>query len=540
MTRLGRAILSIAFVFAFPAWAQSPSAPVEQQRARPDENDIVVTAQQNWKWSKWVRAESPNLTVYGSNEAEVRQMTVKLERFDQLLRLLTRSQATEPTNPLSIYLVLGTNEIERLRRQPAGTGTLFTGYYSASPTGMLAAADMRLDRRSNQIPRYQDVWLFTEYCRHFLRQSGRSGYLPTWYVDGLSLNLSTTILGENSVEYGRAHPSLANKLELQRWEPIERIIDGRLDAGQLYSAESSLLVHFILAEPARRKAFDRFLASVRGGVEPVAAFEGAFGISMKKLQSQLWRYRETATYVRASTSGFIVPEITVSRLPRSADALLLDQAAMRIGIPETDRQHAVLRRAEKAAADRGDPFAQRVLVQAQILYGAPEQADAALDTLLQSAPADAELLYFKGLRHLMIARGDDAQASVELREARKWFARAFRSNPDYYPALYAWAESLWNEPRFVSDNTRDVLLKAAFLAPQATQIQVSAAILLMIEGRYEAGEALLQAITVTPRDQASEQVPTLLKRARARDRIDRSELLASFRYVTTWKDLNCC
>ena len=272
----------------------------------------------------------------------------------------------------------------------------------------------------------------------------------------------------------------------------------------------------------------------------MAAFEVAFGTKIKALQAKLWQYRYAATYVRVTSTGFASPDISVLPLPRSADTLLLDQAAMRIGIPDRDRQLAVLRRAENAMASQKDAFAQRVFAKSEILYGEPERAAAALDALMAVNPADPELLYIKGMRHLMIGRNDPAVARAEFREARLLFARAYRADPDFYPALYAWAESLSTEPQFISENTINVLLKAALLAPQATQITVTAATMMMFDGRFAAAEALLSPLVFSPRDPASEQIPALLAQARSQKRPEMDQLMAAFRYNATWKDLNCC
>jgi hypothetical protein len=66
-----------------------------------------------------------------------------------------------------------------------------------------------------------------------------------------------------------------------------------------------------------------------------------------------------------------------------------------------------------------------VLAQARILYGIPDQADPLLAPLLPASPADPEILYLHGLRHLIVGRTDPAKSVVEFREARKWFLRVY-------------------------------------------------------------------------------------------------------------------
>lgn len=519
---------------------QTASPEKNSRSTSSDEDEILVTGQRIRNRSDWVRVESSNFTVYGVDERQARQVAAKLERFRQFLMALTLTPSPAPATPLPVFLVKGRLQLDRLRRMRYEQGAFPVGYYSASPTGVLLAADMSWDAQRNVFPRYHDASLFGGFTRQFLLQNARGAYLPSWYIDGLGVNLTTTSFTEGSVEFGKAHPDMAETLTNLKWEPIGRIVSGELSTGWLYSAESALLVHYICAEPARVQAFQRFLSATRGGEDRVAAFERAFGMTTEALQAELWRYRTSSRYVRATTVGFTVPEVNVSPLPKTADALLLDQAAMQIGIPERDRQSAVLRRVERVATDPTDRFAQRILAKAKILYGVPEQADPILDRLLAASPEDPELMYLKGMRHLMTGRADPAIARAQFLEARTWFVRVYRVDPDYYPALYAWAESLSTEPSFVSDNTLNVLGKAVLLAPQATQIRVTAATMMLRDKRFDSAEALLAPVIVTPQDPASEQVPALLQKARMHQPVAMPDLIASFRYEETWKDRNCC
>jgi hypothetical protein len=96
------------------------------------------------------------------------------------------------------------------------------------------------------------------------------------------------------------------------------------------------------------------------------------------------------------------------------------------------------------------------------------------------------------------------------------------------------------DPQFLSDNALNALLRAAYLAPQATQIRISATLMMMAREQFDDAIALLSSITATPRDPASTQVPALLEQARARRKPDMAAIIASFRYTATWRDLNCC
>ncbi|HEY0114877.1 MAG TPA: hypothetical protein VGB54_04075, partial [Allosphingosinicella sp.] len=415
------------------------------------------------------------------------------------------------------------------------------GYYSASPSGALLAADRQLDlrQRDGGLP-YSQVWLFAEYARHFLLHHSRGAYLPSWYVDGFSFYMGTADFKPAFVEYGRSHPGLARALQSGRWEPMADIISGETSRGWMYSAQSLLLVHYIFANADRVNAFRRYLTSVRAGADPVPAFESAFGIRMAALKSVLERHMGNATFVRANMAAPPPPVVNVASLPRTADELLLDQAALRIGIPEEERRREVFERARRVAGERPDDLSRRVLVQAAIANGTPEAGGAALEALLAQEPRDPELLYLMGMRHLMAGRANEAERATRYREARRWFARAYGIEPRYYPALYRYAESLSTEDSFVSENTQNVLLLAAEVAPQASQIRVSAAMMLMLTDQPDLARRLLQSIIVSPRDPASQGVPELLALARAGQRPTRQALVDSFRATTVWRDLNCC
>ncbi|HEY0116093.1 MAG TPA: hypothetical protein VGB54_10260, partial [Allosphingosinicella sp.] len=158
-SRVATAGLLLIGLAAAPAAAQPPAESGER---------IVVTGQRPDQLSRW-RAESPNFILYGRSEEELLRYAEKLERFDHLLRAVTRVTEPAPTDKMSVYLVSGRPELSRLRRQFFAPNTFPTGYYSASPSGALLAADRQLDlrQRDGGLP-YSQVWLFAEYARHFL------------------------------------------------------------------------------------------------------------------------------------------------------------------------------------------------------------------------------------------------------------------------------------------------------------------------------------------------------------------------------------
>jgi hypothetical protein len=280
-----------------------------------DQAAIIVNGHKDEAHGRWIKVEAVNFIVYAANEKQARETAAKLERFHQVLCLLTGATPRRETAAMPVYLVRGSNAIARLRRQAMGPRVFATGYYSASPTGALLAADMGWDLLYPHTPSFSDAWLFEEYTRHFLAQSGRSENLPDWYVTGFTLVMSTMQFHKDRIEYGISAPNLSGRLETTKWEPMERIIAGGLDHGMMYSAQSMLLVHYILAKPERRTAFGHFAAAVHAGQSPVPAFEQSFKTTMEALQTDLQTYRHQAGYNGATLKGFTSPDMLVTHLP---------------------------------------------------------------------------------------------------------------------------------------------------------------------------------------------------------------------------------
>ena len=212
------------------------------------------------------------------------------------------------------------------------------------------------------------------------------------------------------------------------------------------------------------------------------------------IRSGVIRYRRIGLDERQAP-----PPISVTRLPDSADQLMLYEAALRAGIPD-DRGPAALERIRAAAARHpGDSFAQRVLAHAEALFGDGAAADRLLDPLLAATPNDAELLYIRGMRHLTAAEAGD-QWVTESRAARNWFSRAHRADANHFQTLYRYAQTLRQSREYISENNANVMLLAHQLAPQVSEITMNAAALLISRRDFDDARALLRPLAADPHD----------------------------------------
>lgn len=432
----------------------------------------------------WLRAESPNFIVYGEITSErLRDRVMLLEEFDAFLRTLTGTTAAPGPNKLRVYLVHGGDELNAVWPMGYGVG----GFYRASPEGVFAVVDENSGWRGNE-----NDTLLHEYAHHFMMHYHPAAY-PPWYVEGFADFVMTAQIRPQYYEFGDTNPIRTSWLTRgSSWTPYDDILFGdlrRVGAGPFY-AQSWLLVHYIMADEARRAALVRYVQALGRGEEPRSAFSAAFGMDSAAVDRTMRQYARRIPIHRIDRRGGpALPPIAVERLEGAGVNPPLIEAALMLDLPP---RHArtVLGRARRAG-DGDDAFGKRLQARAEILFGDHAVADRLLDALLSASPEDAELLYLKGLRHLVAGRRDPAARASEFRSAQRFFVRAFRADPNHTASLFRFAEAVSITDQFLTENTQNVLLLATSLAPQVDEIRIATAHMLLLRDRFEQAEALL-------------------------------------------------
>jgi hypothetical protein len=461
--------------------------------------------------AQWHRAESPNFIVYGEmSQGRLRERIVLLEEFDAFLRSLTGTTAAPSPNKLRIYLVRGP-EMQTV----APVGPNVGGFYRATPEGVAAVADVSRNWQNDG-----DDSLLHEYAHHFMMQYHPAPY-PAWYVEGFAEYVMTANIRAERIEYGNYNALRALWLTLgPSWTPYDQILfaDKPVDAPAFYS-QSWLLVHYIMADAGRRAAFVRYVQALARGEETRAAFHTAFAMGPADVDRALRDYARRITFHRITRSGRPAPPpIVITRLADAALNPPLIEAALLLGAAEPQQRRGLLERARRAG-NGDDAYGRRVQARAEILYGDLAAADRLLDALLAMSPADAELLYLKGLRNLVAGHRDRAGRAAWYRTAQGFFGRAVRADPNHVAALFRYAESLSGGERLLAENTRNVLLLATSLAPQVSEIRLAAAHVLLLRGEFTEAEALLLPMTPTAHEsEGADRAQEFLRLARARQR----------------------
>ena len=439
----------------------------------------------------WRRAESPNFVLYGTeSESRLRERILLLEDFDRLLRVVTTVNDPPSAVKLHIYIVPRNDDLALLRPTRAG----MAGFYLATSDGIGAFVDGSARAEGNHV-------LFHEYAHHFMLHYRPNAY-PAWYVEGFAEYFATVRFRSRYIDIGDFSRGRINTIQ-HVWMPMERVLRGGTDGldpdgTAAFYAQSWLAVHWFYSTPERQAALARYLVLSRGN--RATALEAAIGMDASRFGNELREYiRGGFVRMRRMERGSAQspPTVTVTTMPRSADDLMLYEAALRIGILDDSQQPYLQRIREAAARHPDDAFAQRIQAHAEALYGDAGAADRLLDPLIADAPADAHLLYLKGMRHFVAGRREGAPDS-EMESARSWFARALAADGKYFPAVVRFSESMRGQ-RF-TDELGDSVLRAHAAAPQVASLAMNAAMIHAGRGNLAEALRLLGPLAANPHD----------------------------------------
>lgn len=452
---------------------------------------LWLTAAEAAAQGRWLRAESTHFIVYSrGSEGDLRRSVEELERFDATLRQLTSNARGVTANKLEVYLLRNRNDLGEVR---PGFSQAVLGYYSATPEHIGA---FLIDRTDGLDAR---TILFHEYAHHFMLQYFADAY-PAWFTEGFAEYVSTAEIDATATRLGGYEEGRTQPLYDMQWAALADILDpGREGARRvpsyMFYSQSWIFVHYILSDADRRRALSRYFATIQTGADRTAAFEEAFGTTADGFR------RDVLTYMRRGISLSTYPpaqadlSMQITRMPQSADDLLLLMARARHVTDETEnREELADRIASIASRHPGDPYAQIARARAELVRGQPAAARPIIEPLVAADASNAEAHYMLGMSYLREseAEGLSDEARMDLlRRARPHFARAFRLNDRHVPTLYHYVRTF---PQPMEDSTLEVMLRAQELAPQVEEISFATAVALMHAGAHEQAVPILRAV----------------------------------------------
>ena len=285
-------------------------------------------------------------------------------------------------------------------------------------------------------------YIFEAYARHFIYRH-TDIRKPQSFIDGFAQYFSSVRFTDTQLVVGRAPRGVGSYLhliddgnvyqmtfdEVLELKPIAR--PDKPAAKLELQARAWNLVHYMLSNEANRDKMTRYLNLVNEGAVPANAFEQAFGLGGKALNTAMWRYR---------LKGLEVVHVDVPELPQASmnfssftsaegDFVLLGGALRSCPTPAQGASLLAKARAQARPLPNND-LAQLTLSRAEIEFGNPASA---LDYLSRAARRDSatvETHYLLGLANLKLAeRAPADERETRLGAARRSFERAAALKP---------------------------------------------------------------------------------------------------------------
>lgn len=460
----------------------------------------------------WLKAESPRFIVYSQGgEGTLRRYVQALETFDFILRVrmgLPLDQA--PARKLPIYLVNGRSGLVQInpRTGPDVAGTYF-------PVGEDIFAAAIRDREQD--------YLLHEYFHHFSFEVGATSNYPGWLIEGLAEYFMTADITASSVQIGGYNEDRAYVLLALPWLSLDELLTKRFSELRRGSDRDSyypvawLLTHWFMSDDTRRAQLLDYINAVLAGGDPAQSMQQATGLTLVQVRQALRRYVEGRLPMRRYEFDRPPAEITLARLPRSADDLLLLGQRLKVGVNEDQRAATadLVRRA--AARHPEDPFAMLQLGHAELHFGDADAGEVTLARLLEIEPTNVEALQLMASRYMALAEDRPDDSVAMLRRARGFLARAFEADNGNYYTLYMLARSRVGAADYPTENDLVTWDRAYQFAPQLSSIRLGYASAMMEAGEFEDAIRLLQPLAGAPHGgEAATAAQGLLERARAR------------------------
>ena len=486
----------------------------------PASTTVVVHGDKDRRPHTWFRAESQHFIVYSNTRhSDVATVLSKMERFWYTLREFSQVDLhpAADTPKQVLYYLDDEHGLEAIDPEaPAYAIGLYTAcdedaqgfgvhmYYGENPR-------LPLEKR----PENEGLaYIFGAYAHDFFYRHS-SQRAPLWFIDGYAQYFSTTRFDGDQAVVGLAPQALGTLLQRLGSEYLYTLdyadvltgndSEGNNDAGPSglkneFEARSWVLTHWILSNRDTLAKFQAYLAATGGGEDRIKAFKRIFDLTPAQLNHTLWLYMRQMQALKLTFKSLPEAEISFTDLPESANALLLDQAALK-SCPGTKYGQALLNRVRANAPKFPDSeLAQLTLARAEILYGDPNAALPWLEKTTHDTPADAEAQFLLGRAKLAIARGttDSAQADA-YRAAKAAFEKAADADPKSPQNAYWFYRAQVASTHSIDEDAAGAALLAYQEAPQVDAYAYHAALIYAHLGRRDEALAALHLVADNPR-----------------------------------------
>lgn len=440
--------------------------------------------------AEWREATSPHFTVVGDMaESELRERTLQLERYDATLRYLLGARETVP---VTVYVLDGLGAV-----QQAAGGRIRTiaGFYRADAQGANAVVPERLNFYVEDFnPR---LILFHEYAHHMLL-SNTEVFMPGWAQEGLAEMFATAkVNADGSVTIGDKNDSRgASMFGAHRWS-VQRMLESDFDPptrDELVEKYSRgwAMVHYLWMSGERRGQYVDFISELNRTVDPVASGRKVFG-DLDRLERELNHYVSVHKFNLSTFSAaqIAAPSDVAIRLlsPGEAD-MLAYRLVSTLGVTQETAGPLAERAGPVAARYPDNARVQTWLAEMEYDAKNYDAASAAADRALAAEPNNLFAMIYKGrvaMSRAVAANNDPAL----LRDARSWFRRANRANPNHALPFALYYDSFGAVGEVPPADAVMGLYRAVVLVPQDRFLRMRAAVALLREGQVGRARSVL-------------------------------------------------
>jgi len=451
--------------------------------------------------AEWRRATSRHFIIYSQGSAnELKQTATALERYDQLLRLMSITKPDEDSAPLTVFML---ND---------GVGNLIdqrsaAGFYTVGPLGPVAVGSRIVDFEATDNDFTSQVVLFHEYAHHYMLQNYTAAY-PGWFVEGYAELLgATTFEKDGSANVGNVARYRLADLHGDVTIPVRDLLaddpDARKDrAVYAYYSEAWLLTHYLVFKDTRSPQLHRYLALVSNGMKSMDAANQAFG-NLSKLVAEYNSYRNSPALPGVHISQKDAPsigEIRVETLDPAAQALVWDRLLYMRNLRGNEAANISADLAKRAAAAPRDVETLDLLWRFQLAANDTAAADRTADALLALQPKNAQALLGKGLIAMKTLENAKDHSAPKWAAARRHIVDANEAQTGNAEILFAYYQSFLRAQQPPTEAARLGLMRAFELEPQSNTIRLNLAESLIGERRYAEARIVLKPAAYSVHD----------------------------------------
>lgn len=443
----------------------------------------------------WYEASTPHFVVYSEAQPdEVRKLAERMERYDKAMRVLrgVPDRAVGPAGRVIVYFV---SDIDAIQKLYGKGGKQVGGFYQARAGSPVAFVPRTREGNGAYGGLDPQIVLLHEYAHHFMYSNWSDAAFPMWYSEGFAEFNSTMIFRDNGdIIIGAQPEARAYGVVRANFLPMDRLLQpdpGKLDDDQMYVLYSRgwLLTHYLTLDANRRGQLAAYIGAINAGKSGNEAGK-AFG-NLGALDMKLTSYAQRPRIQTVLLTYAQVPRVDVKMRTLSGGEAAILPARIRSqrGVDRVTAQPVVRLARTIAATYPTDATVQSELAEAEFDAGNYAASEAAADRALAADPKALRALLYKGMAAGEAAKKAGRTDTATWSAIRRWYLAANKVDPENPEPLVTFYESFHDAKQAPTKNAEAGLLYAYALAPFDPGLRLSAARVLLGQGK--AGEARL-------------------------------------------------